>query len=181
MEYSCYEGNAKHRFLNSFFGNRGEISYLWHCSNHQWKQPQVKIKKAVSGVAIYDTESILSQAPWISMTFVFCDFQVPPVSRILCPEKCETSKCYTSPRTYGLFIPSDLIAESLKSPLAPPCWSWSRFLWQLLDSENMERHLRFGDRNAFTISRQRCMYSGTYTCSCLPPLPPQTLLSGEEK
>lgn len=46
MEYSCYKENAKHRFLNSLFGNWGEISYLWHCSNHRWKQPEVKWKKS---------------------------------------------------------------------------------------------------------------------------------------
>lgn len=46
----------------------------------------------------------------------------------------------------------------------------------------MERHLRFGDRKAFKISRQRCVYSGTsFSCDSLPPLPPQTLLSREEK
>lgn len=119
----------------------------------------------------------LTQAPWISIAFLFCDFQVTPVSRIPCLGKCKTSKCYTNPGKEGLFIPSDLIAVSLKSPLAPPCWSWSRFLWQLLDSENMERHLRFGDRKAFMISRQRYMYSGTsFSCDSLPP---QTLLSRE--
>jgi len=124
----------------------------------------------------------LMQAPWISMTFVFCNFQVTPVSRIPCLRKCETRKRYTNPGTEGHFIPSDLIAASLKSPLAPPCWSWSRFLWQLLGSENMERHLWFGDRKAFMISRQRCIYSGTSSsCDSLPPLPPQNLPSREEK
>lgn len=46
----------------------------------------------------------------------------------------------------------------------------------------MERHLQFGDRKAVMISRQRCMYSGTpFSCGCLPPVPPQTLPSREEK
>lgn len=134
------------------------------------------------GLLFMTMKVFLTQGPWISMAFVFCDFQGTPVSRIPCLGKCETSKCYTNPGTEGLFIPSDSIAASLKSPLAPPCWSWSRFLWQLLDSENMERHLRFGDRKAFVVSRQRCTYSGTsFSCDSLPPLPPQTLLSREEK